>query len=253
MLYRVIYDAQTIWIRVQNTLATLWDPIFKSLLLPDLPYILHLTKVLPLGYCTRKPGCFFLSALSQISVSGFVSRVKWQEGRERISNRLAPTLSLGHSSSNNKEEFFVLRVLGAFLPIAVPLQQGCSTRNGACDILLPLAQTRKRWLLLNFYLYLLQFQEKAIFEPKSGPTEVKKEEKLVTQCQIVHSSSCDFFPSSILLPFIFQTPHIAASFNLRDFSCFQYRGEPEWNMFTLSSRELTLCYFLRHWKSFVIS
>ena len=57
---------------------------------------------------------FFLSAVSQISVSGFVSRVKWQEGRERISNRLAPTLSLGYSSSNNKE-FFVLRVLGALL------------------------------------------------------------------------------------------------------------------------------------------
>lgn len=62
-------------------------------------------------------------------------------------------------------------------------------------ILLPLTQTRKE-VLLNFYLYLLQFQEKAIFESKSGPTEVKR--KLATQSQIVHSSSSDFFPQLLL-------------------------------------------------------
>ena len=157
-----------------------------------------------LHYKTR---VFLLSALSQTFISGCVSRVKWQEGRERISNRLAPTLSLGHSSSNNREEFSVLRVLGACLSIAVPLQQCCSTRNGACDILLPLTQTRKRWLLLNFYLYLLQFQEKVISESKSGPTEVKKKEKLVTQCQIVHSSSSDFSQLHLTTIYFSDTPH----------------------------------------------
>lgn len=88
-------------------------------------------------------------------------------------------------------------------------------------ILLPLTQTRKKGLPLNFYLYLLEFQEQTIFESKLGPTEVKKKKigNSVTDCSFF--SVLNSLPSSFLLSCTFQITQIAASFNLsRDFSCF---------------------------------
>lgn len=115
-------------------MATLWNPIFKFLLLPDLPHIVHLTKVVSLGYLTRKPGCFFfLLSHKLLYLAVFLGSSGRSVERERENKQQTfPTKSLDHSSSNNTKGFYVLRVLGAYLPIAAPRSQGCTTRNGTC-------------------------------------------------------------------------------------------------------------------------
>lgn len=89
-----IYDAQTIWIWVQKTLATLWDPIFKSLLLL-VPHILISQCSCLLVIALENRVCALL-APPFLYLAVFLSQVK---GAERISSRLPHTLSAGSGSS----------------------------------------------------------------------------------------------------------------------------------------------------------
>lgn len=114
-------------------------------------------------------------------------------------------------------------------------------------ILLPLTQTRKKGLPLNFYLYLLEFQEQTIFESKLGPTEVKKKNWQLSDRLFILFSS-EFFTQFLLaIMYISDNPDSCFIQSVQGFQLL-FVGAVREECVHFILRRTDAPFFLKHWK-----